>query len=99
MFKVGDYIIGNDKNAYGLTNDRSVCKVVSVGDRKVLVDVVYFLKGHHRFWRRVPRSSFSVEPKYFKLYGVPDNKLSRVMYPDYIEKDGILFPKTIVGKL
>ena len=39
MFKVGDLIIGNQRNNYMLTNEKSICKVTAIESR-ILIKVV-----------------------------------------------------------
>lgn len=96
-FKVGDIVISNGKYNYYFTNETAILEVTKTfgGHNTIEVSVVKLLEGNPYYGEEGKMPVVTVNPYNFKHYGVPDNKLSRIVYPDYIEKDGRLVPKNI----
>lgn len=89
-FKVGDFIIGNEENDYNVTNKYNVCGIVEVlGEGFFMVKIVIATLEHSN----AIGNMWAVEGDQFKFYGVPDNTLSRFLYPEWKEYNGRLVPE------
>ena len=70
-FKVGDLVIGNEKNYYYITGQNTVCEVVRIYGERMEVKVKKELLPILTPYKKDAR--FNVNPKYFKEYK-KDNK-------------------------
>lgn len=97
MFKVGDLVIGNSKNGYSVTHKGSICLVLDVGTRSMLVCVMAdnndeYIKYEKNFDLNPKNHShdekFWVSFDEFDLFaGVsPDNILTGVFFRKDVKK-------------
>lgn len=102
-FNIGDYVIGNHKNNYGITNDSTICRVKDIDNFGLVLEVLFYSNnGLHisNTFNNIHHKCFFKLKDYVKRYGV-DNLLKsqldiqgqRVL--DYIMTNKLLEVKTL----
>ena len=69
-FKKGDLITGTSKNHYGITNTKTICKVIEVdkyfsGETKLIVEILYTSEFSFRYLNN-EKHVLDVNGKYFR---------------------------------
>ena len=102
-FNIGDFVIGNHRNNYGITNDSTICRVKDIDEYSLVLDVLYMGStdiyigntfnsiNHNRFFRL---------KDYVKKYGIDEYLKSQLDFQgikvlDYIMTNKLLEQKTL----
>ena len=102
-FRIGEYVIGNHKNNYGVTDDSTICRVKDIDNLGLVLEVLFYSNnGIHisNTFNNIHHKCFFKLKDYVKRYGV-DNLLKsqldiqgqRVL--DYIMTNKLLEVKTL----
>ena len=102
-FKIGDYVIGNHKNNYGITDDSTICRVKDIEKYSLVLDVLYMNSTDiciGNTYNNINHNRFFKLKDYVKKYGIDEYLKSQLDFQgikvlDYIMTNKLLEQKTL----
>lgn len=102
-FKIGDYVLGNHNNRYGITDDKTICRVQYVGYYHLTLEVLSLGSGDiyiTNTFNDINYKCFFKLKDYVKKYGIDEYLLEQLDTPskrvlNYIMTNKLLDLKTL----
>ena len=102
-FNIGDYVIGNHRNNYGITDDSTICRVRGIEEYSLVLDVLYMSSTDiyiDNIFNSIDHNRFFKLKDYVKKYGIDEYLRNQLNFQgkqvlDYIIANKLLEQKTL----